>query len=89
MTHSLKVLADQLTNIFSLKIQVIQILGYRYIILLNGPTIHKYLYYTILQFTTWQITFTAATNKIYHELKVHPKIQYCNKFCEENPHMTQ
>ena len=57
--------------------------------LLNGPTIHKYLYYTILQFTTWQITFTAAANKIYHELKIHPKIEYCNKFCEENSHMTQ
>jgi hypothetical protein len=47
------------------------------------------LYYTILQFTTWQITFTAAANKIYHELKIHPKIEQCNKFCEENSHMTQ
>jgi len=56
---------------------------------LKWATIHKYLYYTILQFTTWQITFTAATNMVYHELKVHPKIEYCDKFCEENPHITQ
>lgn len=74
---------------FYSKIQVIRIPGYHYTIPSNGPTIHKYLYSTILQITTWQISFTAATNKIYHELKVHPKIEYCNKFCEENPHMAQ
>jgi hypothetical protein len=87
--HSLKVLAAQLTNVFYLKIRHSNTGLLPYNTLLNGPTIHKYLYYTILQFTTWQITFKAATNKVYHELKVHPKTGYCNKFCEENPHMAQ